>query len=608
VAHRRALARHWGRTPWLLASAALVLDGAAALAFAGLRQPFGLKIPAALLVAAPVLAYAAIAAVALRTRPIAVRVGAAATLLGLHAALVAGHALIFAMLWSLPVPAALRLAHRWSPLIPLLQLLWVPLLALPLSRLTRAPAPASARRSGPPPPRRDVLAARGAPTGQRGRSGPDRDLAAERGGHGIAPVATADTMPAALEPMVAPAIVPPATPPIVPAVPAPVVSTASTVEAPVQTLPVPAVPEPEPSAPAAAPLVVHDLDGAVLAVLASVAPGPADATPDEVQSGAGIVEVEDEPAETPAAAPAHFHDHAASIDTVVVLVGDTSPPESARVLDAAPVIASLALPPAPSPAPPPAPPPTPRPTPQIATPDPPLNLYIVARLFEPYGSLLSRDGTVLVDWVPHPDSAVVCAAARDVSRERLVRLGGRLARALTGAGASSTSIPVRRLSLRSSDGVAVLTPLDGGILVAAARRPGAAALLEVLSARVVPGPLGVEASAAESGDGLAAEIRVTDAVRVETSAATLDVLAPTAADAESLGELAGRLLQAIAEDDDDRMPVTLSVDLEARRLMVHPVLPSGRPPRFVAVVGTGEAPGLLWRRAKRAARALRAAS
>ncbi len=145
--------------------------------------------------------------------------------------------------------------------------------------------------------------------------------------------------------------------------------------------------------------------------------------------------------------------------------------------------------------------------------------------------------------------------------------------------------------------------------MAAARRPGAAALLEVLSARVVPGPLGVEASGAGSDDALAAqELRVSDAVRVETPAATLDVLAPSAVDAEPLGELAGRLLQAIAEDADDRTPHTLSVDLGSHWLMVHPVHPSVRPPRFVAVVGGREAPGLLWRRAERAARELRAAS
>ncbi len=252
MAHRRALVRRRGWVPWLLVPLALTLDGVTALTLAGYRWPLGLAVPEALLIAAPLLAYGALAFLAFRTRPISVRLVAAGVLLGLHAGLVAAHTLVFASLWSLPVPAALRLAHRWSPLIPLLQLVWVPLLALPFARLAQAPAPSASRRSGSAPARRDVLASRGTQSGQRGRPEPDRDLAGEPSAHAIAPVATVETMRAALPEPVAVAA---------PAVPPTVVSTVSVVEAPSAALPLPAVAEPEPPATVPTPMVVvHDLD------------------------------------------------------------------------------------------------------------------------------------------------------------------------------------------------------------------------------------------------------------------------------------------------------------------------------------------------------------
>ena len=75
-----------------------------------------------------------------------------------------------------------------------------------------------------------------------------------------------------------------------------------------------------------------------------------------------------------------------------------------------------------------------------------------------------------------------------------------------------------------------------------------------------------------------------------------------------LAELAGRLLAAIADEGAGRILHTLSVDLRDRRLMVHPVSPYVRPPRFVAMVGGQDLPGALGRRAERAARALREVS
>lgn len=79
----------------------------------------------------------------------------------------------------------------------------------------------------------------------------------------------------------------------------------------------------------------------------------------------------------------------------------------------------------------------------------------------------------------------------------------------------------------------------------------------------------------------------------------------------SAEELTGRVsdLAAIAADDGGGPALhTLSIDLGAHRLMVHPVHADARRPRFVAVVGGSERPGLLGRWAERAARTLREAS
>jgi hypothetical protein len=52
----------------------------------------------------------------------------------------------------------------------------------------------------------------------------------------------------------------------------------------------------------------------------------------------------------------------------------------------------------------------------------------------------------------------------------------------------------------------------------------------------------------------------------------------------------------------------VSVDLPAHLLVIQPIYPHASPPRFVAVVGGSESPGLLGLRAERAARTLREAS
>jgi hypothetical protein len=79
-------------------------------------------------------------------------------------------------------------------------------------------------------------------------------------------------------------------------------------------------------------------------------------------------------------------------------------------------------------------------------------------------------------------------------------------------------------------------------------------------------------------------------------------------DAAALGELAGRTLAAIPAAGDRLVLDSLCIDVGAHRLMVHPVHPDARPPRFVAVVGGPERAGLLGRRTARAARAIREAS
>jgi hypothetical protein len=207
--------------------------------------------------------------------------------------------------------------------------------------------------------------------------------------------------------------------------------------------------------------------------------------------------------------------------------------------------------------------------------------------------------------------AIVCVAPRDISRDRVFHLAARLVRALEAAQPRSTPGPIRRLSLRGPDGVVVLTLLESAVLVAATRRRGALALLEVLSARVVPdvGRSEAAAQASDAASAAAVDTSVAGAVRVETSGAMLDVLAPAGLAAASMGQLAGRLLAAIAADGGGPGVFdTLTVNLGTHYLMVHPVQPLARPPRFVAVVGGAERPGLLGRRAERAARALREAS
>jgi hypothetical protein len=193
-------------------------------------------------------------------------------------------------------------------------------------------------------------------------------------------------------------------------------------------------------------------------------------------------------------------------------------------------------------------------------------------------------------------------------RDQAIRLGARLARVLDAGAGPSAPGPVRRLSLRSRDGVVVLAPLDGAVLVAASRRRGALALLEVLSARVVPGPIrGPLDTVGDDPAPTIPDISASRATRVETSTATIDVLAPDGMEATALGELAGRLLAAISQTAA-AAPDALSVDLGLHCLMVHPVHPDARPPRFVAVLGGRERSGLLGRRTEQAARALRAAS
>jgi hypothetical protein len=264
--------------------------------------------------------------------------------------------------------------------------------------------------------------------------------------------------------------------------------------------------------------------------------------------------------------------------------------------------------------------------------EPPIDLDLVARVFGPYGPLLSRDRAVVVDWAPGPDVAVVCVAPREMSRDHVVRLAIRLARVLDAREGPSALDPIGRLSLQGSDGVVVLTPLDGAVLVAAARRRGALALLEVLSRRVgrpegrqepEDGEPGVAVPASAAGPALVdlrpvldgpppggGDSAVARAVRVATPTAWVDVIAPPGIEAESVGALAGRLVAALADGEAAGAADlhALSVDLPAHRLVIHPVHPYARPPRFVAVVGGPERPGLLGRRAERAARTLREAS
>jgi hypothetical protein len=240
--------------------------------------------------------------------------------------------------------------------------------------------------------------------------------------------------------------------------------------------------------------------------------------------------------------------------------------------------------------------------------EPPVDPYLVARLFEPYGPLLSRDRMVLVDWTPGPDVAVLCAAPRGPLRAQVVSLGARLAPVLDVEALPRVPGPIRRLSLRGEDGVVVITPLAGALLVAAARRRGALALLEVLSGRVAPGSISGEPDArGESVASAVPDAGVSGATRVETATVIVDVLTPDGAQAAPIGELAGRLVAVVLAPGGPALE-SLTVDLGSHRLMVYPVQPDARLPRFVAVVGGRDLPGLLGRRTERAARALREAS
>ena len=574
MAHRRALVRPRSPAWWALAPLALLLDAASALLFAGYRTPLGLVVPEAALFLAPFLVYGALAFVVFRRDPVPVRLAAMSALLAIHAGLVLLHWLGYARLWGLPAAAAFHLTHRWSPLVPLFQLVWVPLLAAPLVGLVQPPALPASRR------RQDVPVPRVAPAGSR-----------------------AQTVEASAEPPARPAALPPA------------------VELAVAVAPIAVAPDPMPSVPdlVVAPTltetttrlvdrVVDELDDIPIAApapapiaLAPVAleielpsePEPLLAVPVALVEPAPAISVAEEPRpETARPLP----EPVGSIDTVVVLSQRPAAPERLRP---EPVAVSAPVPPPPPalPAAPPMLPPAPLPT------EPPVDPYVVARLFEPYGSLLSRAGAVLVDWMPGPHAAIVCAAPRELSRERLVELADRLAPVL--AVGSDGAGPVRRLTLRGPEGVAVFTPLEGGILVAGARRPGALGLLEVLSARVVPGPRG-------SGDApvppAPVESLASAAVRIETPVARLDVLAPAGVAAASVGELVGALLAAIAGESREPVAHTIGVDLGAHRLVVEAVHPDARPPRFVAVVGGAEPPGLLGRRTERTVRALREVS
>src|SRR5262245_46401106 len=131
MAPRRArpLRRPWGA--WLLVPLALVLDAVSAARFEGRPLPHGVAVSEGVLILAAIVVYGGLALFAFRRRPLASRLAIAAFLLGLHAGLVAVHTLAYMIAWSFSFRVALRLAHRWSPFLPLLQLLWVPLLALP---------------------------------------------------------------------------------------------------------------------------------------------------------------------------------------------------------------------------------------------------------------------------------------------------------------------------------------------------------------------------------------------------------------------------------------------------------------------------------------------
>ena len=605
MAHRRALVRRRNWVPWLPAAIGLALDGATVVGFAGYRRPLGLEIPEALLLVAPVLVYGGLAFVVYGARPPAPMLTAMAVLLGLHAGLVAAHTVLFVMGWSLPVAAALRLAHRWSPLIPLLQLVWVPLLALPLAWPALSPASSFSRRSAATPIRRDIVASRGAPTFSRERARLDRDPGADPGGRASWSPASAAAPPEAVSmPIPAPVADVPESPveipaPIVgrvsaalPAVDAPEARPAERVTVPVE--PIDDLEDEMVAGAGHAPTDAASIDNVVVLVPPETAPtSPAAVTAPSVDVTASS-QAEDAVPLDPPWLPATV----AALDpepapTGEIVEAETRPPAAAVPIMALPAaFRPAALPPAPPAAPV----------------EPPLDLVAVARVFEPYGSLLSREGAVQVDWKPTPHGSVVCAAPRDVTSAPAIDLAERLAAAMSGQAAPESLSAVRRVSIRAPGRVVVLTRLAGGVLAAVATRPGALALLEVLSGRAVAGmpEIGTGAPERQPGRGVY-EPAVSETVRVETPAASLDVDAPASVDAAACGELAGRVLATVFDDGGDRA-LRVVVDVGGRRLTVHPVHAEARPPRYVVVVGGAEPLGLLGRRAERAARALRAAS
>jgi hypothetical protein len=584
MAHRRAAppSRTW--RVWLLVPVALALDAAAALGLEGRPFPTGVRVPEAVLLAAPCLVYGTLAFVAFRARPLASRFAALAVLLGIHATLIALHTVVFMSLWSLPAPAAVRLAHRWSPLIPLLQLVWVPLLALPLGTLIDRRAPTRADRFRAAPARRAPASPR-PPLPERARPEPPREVTVEPG----PPVLAAAV---AVEPAPSPE------PEVVPSASARVVLTPMAVEA---------TPEVSAEAPPAAPL--HREPPPVPTWSAELLASPREeatsviAEAEVVGDSPGPMEV----ASVPAPAEAVATPEAEAIAQAALHVVAEAPSTGDREIEVAV---------------------TPEPEAPARAAEPPLDLELVARTFGPYGALLSRDRAVSVDWTPVPAPAVVCVAPREMSRGRMVRLAGRL----TETGATPTPGPIRRLSLRSHEGVLVLTPVAGGVLVAASPRRGALALLEVLSRRVAhpdgrdhtegvePGMVFPWSAAGPALVDLRPEPAglpprdddpaLRSAVRVTTPSAWVDVVAPPGTDAESLGALAGRLVGMLIDGDPAGAVDlhSLSVDLPAHRLVIRPVHPHASPPRFVTVVGGSEPPGLLGLRAERAARTLREAS
>jgi hypothetical protein len=684
MAHRRAVPRPRVGVRWLLVPLALTLDAAAAFSLTGQPLPKGVIVPEGVLVAAPLLVYGVLAVLAFRNRPLGVRLAAAAILLAIHAGLVGLHTVGYVALWSLPVPAALRLAHRWSPLIPLLQLVWVPLLALPLATLAQRRLPAASRRSALTPTRRDVLASRAPHAAGDARAESDHEVRVEPGGLGLAPVAAVDVVTAvpsepgpelsetpvsgaevaevSTVPPLAPAsgggslavapaptwfddLVEAPTRAGVPALPSGAAVDEAVADAAPAALPVaeepigfvadpvriPAVFEPMAveTAPAALPVaeepVAAGTDEAPLPpAVESVAPGDdQEAIPVAV---APIALGDDEAAMPVEAGLAAADDDGAAIPMALELVAEAPASSGDMPEDGSPGLTDLALA---TEAAVPGVSATEAPSPAT---EPPLDLDLVARVFAPYGPLLSRDRVVVVDWTPGPDVAVVCVAPKEMSRDHVIRLAARLAHGLTAPEARSAPGPVRGLSLRGPQGVVVVTPLEGAVLVAAARRRGALALLEVLSRRVghperreesgnggpgvavpvsVTGPALVDLRAGAQGPPPGAEDpAIASTVRVETPTAWVDVVASPQVEAEPVGMLAARLVTALADGEVAGAAEfhTLSVELSAHRLVIHPIHLDARPPRFVAVVGRPERPGLLGRRAEQAARTLREAS